>query len=214
MQSGSAGDVRGRLSRAEQVARLAGDRLRGALSGSPGALAAGPGCSLRPAFRFERPGVPTGALSSRPPYAFEQGRGVAARSQVQSPRPRGPNARGPARLSRARASPSFRTAPQPLHGARQLDRGLRPPGGGRLQRQARSQCKRRNPRKRNDFRQSLRFSDSLARPPESADEGVRGPLGAARGAPLRGMAGRLVAAAGRGGACAATHGGIRSPQDQ
>jgi hypothetical protein len=41
---------------------------------------------------------------------------------------------------------------------------------------------------------------------KSADEGVRRPLGAARGAPLRGMPGRLVAAAGRGGACAATHG--------
>jgi hypothetical protein len=45
-------------------------------------------------------------------------------------------------------------------------------------------------------------------------KGPGAPSEAARGAPLRGMAGRLIAAAGRGGACAATHVGIRSPQDQ
>lgn len=74
--------------------------------------------------------------------AVKQCCGVRARAQAQPPNPRDPNGRGRARLSRVRANPSSGTTPQPVRGAEHPDRGLRPPGGRRLQRQARSQSKR------------------------------------------------------------------------
>jgi hypothetical protein len=94
---------------------------------------------LRPApphhFRRGNAGGSLAGLSrpdNRRVTAANHGRGIAARTRTQSPRPRAPNARERVHLSRATATPRSRTAPQPLHGAGRRDRALRPHAGGQL----------------------------------------------------------------------------------